>query len=189
MSSKVNPDERNRHQLNSGSPTETYRCDGCETVYQVAGAEQPTVLCPDCKQVATPHSDLMAKREYQIGYAKYLEARRQATAAMRRFESRDLALARGRFNDAATDFEASVCHFTAAMKEATSHSVADSCDLARKKATCLWQAVEWLGGATYASEQGDESRAARYRSDAEQQLAVASECGDLLNSDELQVTD
>jgi len=164
---------------------ETYRCDGCGTAYHVAGTTQPTVLCPDCKQVATPRGDPMARREYQVGYAKYIEARRQLTEALERFESGETTLARGGFNDAATDFESSVDHFTTAAKRATSDRVAGPSERARKKATCLWQAVEWLSGATYASEKGEPEQASRYKNDATQRLQAAREYGDLHAPDTL----
>jgi hypothetical protein len=158
---------------------ETYRCDGCGTEYQVAGAEQPTVLCPDCKQVATPRGDPLARREYQVGYAKYLEARRQMTDALGQFDDGETTLARSGFNDAATEFEDSVEQFRTAARQATSDHVATPCERARKKATCLWQAVEWLSGATYASEMGDTTRVGRYKNDATQRLEAASDYGEL----------
>ena len=165
--------------------TDIYRCDGCEAEYRVAGDGQPTVLCPDCKQVATPHGDSVAGREYRVGYVKYVEGRRRTTEAMRRFESGHMTLARGGFNDAAGEFETSVDHFTTARSQAASDIVDDTCERARKKATCLWQAVEWLGGATYANEQGDISRANSYRDDAQQRLRAAREYGDLTDPEEL----
>ncbi|MFC6757967.1 MULTISPECIES: hypothetical protein [Haloarcula] len=160
--------------------TDVYRCDGCGTEYRVAGEGHPTVLCSECKQVATPHGDSVAGREYHVGRAKYVEGRRRTTEAMRRFESGQMTLARGGFNDAAGEFEDSVDHFTAAVSGAKSESVREACERARKKATCLWQAVEWLGGATYASEQGDTDRATRYREDAQQRLRAAKAYGELV---------
>ena len=165
--------------------TERYRCDGCGTEYRVAGEGQPTVLCSECKQVATPHGDPTAKREYHVGHVKYVEGRRRTTEAMRRFESGHMTLARGGFDDAAGEFEASVDHFTTAVQGAESGDVREACERARKKATCLWQAVEWLGGATYADEQGDIDRATRYREDAKQRLHAASEYGELAEPSEL----
>ncbi|MDS0284194.1 hypothetical protein [Haloarcula onubensis] len=164
---------------------EIYRCDGCGTEYRVAGDGRPTVLCSECKQVASPHGDPVAGREYRVGHAKYLEGRRRTTEAMQRFESGHMTLARGGFDDAAGEFEDSVDHFTAAVKQADSDGVRTACERARKKATCLWQAVEWLGGSTYASEQGDTDRAARYREDAKQRLRAATDHGELVAPDEL----
>jgi len=164
-----------------------YRCDGCGTEYRVAGEGRPTVLCPDCKQVASPHGDPVAGLEYRIGHTKYVEGRRRTSEAMRRFESGHMTLARGGFNDAAEEFEAAVDHFTRAVGHAESDGVTDTSEQARKKATCLWQAVEWLSGATYANEQGDMSRADRYRTDAQQRLRAAVDCGDLTDPEELTV--
>ncbi|MDS0258831.1 hypothetical protein NDI56_05415 [Haloarcula sp. S1CR25-12] len=158
---------------------EIYRCDGCGTEYRVAGDGRPTVLCSECKQVASPRGDPVAVREYRVGHVTYLEGRRRTTEALGRFESGHLTLARGGFNDAAGEFETSVDHFTTAVKRAEGDGVADACERARKKATCLWQAVEWLGGSTYASEQGDMTRATQYRNDAQQRLRSAKEYGDL----------
>ncbi|MBX0303289.1 hypothetical protein [Haloarcula salinisoli] len=160
--------------------TEIYHCDGCGAQYRVSGEGQPTVLCSECKQVASPHGDSVAGREYHVGHVKYVEGRRRTTEAMERFESGDLPLARGGFNDAASEFEDSVDHFTSAVSGADSESVREACERARKKATCIWQAVEWLGGATYASEQGDTDRERRYREDAQQRLRTAKEYGELV---------
>lgn len=165
--------------------TETYRCDGCGAEYRVAGEAQPTVLCSECKQVATPHGDTAAVREYHVGHVKYVEGRRRTTEAMGRFESGHMTLARGGFDDAAGEFEASVEQFTMAVKQADSEAVRDACEQARKKATCLWQAVEWLSGATYANEQGANDQATRYRDDAQQRLLAAKEYGELVAPDEL----
>ncbi|WP_324662277.1 hypothetical protein [Haloarcula sediminis] len=160
--------------------TETYRCDGCGTTYQVAGEGEPTVLCSECDQVASPHGDAAAGREYRVGHVKYIEGRRRTTEALGRFESGQTTLARGGFDDAASEFEDSVDRFTAAVARADSEPVREDCERARKKATCLWQAVEWLGGATYASEQGDTDRATRYREDAQQRLRAAKAYDDLV---------
>jgi len=165
--------------------TDIYRCDGCGAEYRVAGEGQPTVLCSECKQVATPHGDPVATQEYHIGHAKYVEGRRRTTEAMRRFKSGHMTLARGGFDDAASEFETSVDHFTAAAKGAKSEALGETCEVARKKATCLWQAVEWLSGATYADEQGDVDRATRYREDAQQRLRAAKDYGDMVSPDEL----
>lgn len=161
---------------------ERYRCDGCGRVYRVTGEK---VLCSECNQVATPHGDPLATREYRLGHAKYVEGRRRTTEAMRRFEAGHMTLARGGFNDAATEFETSVDHFTMATRGAESDAVAETAGRARKKSTCLWQAVEWLSGATYANEQGDMSRATRYREDAQQRLQAASDYGELTDPDTL----
>jgi len=163
----------------------TYRCGRCETEYRVAGKGEPTVLCAECEQVASPYGDEMAHREYRLGHTKYLEARRQLTRAMDCFESNNLALARGGFNDAAAEFEAAVDHFTDAAKQAASEGCQERCEQARKKATCLWQAAEWLSGATYATEQGNETQASRYRDDASQRLRAAGEHGDITAPDTL----
>jgi len=164
---------------------ERYRCDGCEREYRVVGDGSPTVLCSECDQVAAPYGDPVAGLEYRLGYAKYVEGRRRTTAAMRRFESGHMTLARSGFNDAAEEFETSVDHFTTGARGAVSDDIAERTERARKKATCLWQAVEWLGGATYANEQGDMSRATRYREDAQQRLRAASDYGELTDPDEL----
>jgi len=165
--------------------TETYRCDGCGAEYRVIGEKQPTVLCSECNQVASPHGDPVAGREYRVGHVKYVEGRRRTTEAMERLESDHMTLARGGFDDAAAEFEDGVDHLTAAVKQADSDAVREACERARKKVTCLWQAVEWLGGATYASEQGDPNRAARYREDAKQRLRAAKEYGELVDPDDL----
>jgi hypothetical protein len=166
---------------------ETYRCDGCGAEYSVSGTNRPTVICPDCDQVATPRGNEMARRAYKLGYTKYLEARRQVTEALERFESGDMALARGGFNDAAAEFEASVDHFTTAVSRATDDPVTAPSERARKKATCLWQAAEWLSGAAYAAEQAASEQASSYRSDAQQRLRAAREYGDLTEPDRLAV--
>lgn len=159
--------------------TDTYRCDGCGAAYSVSGTNRPTIICPDCDQVATPRGNEMARQQYKLGYTKYLEARRQVTEALERFESGDMALARGGFNGAATEFEESVDHFTAAASQATDEPVAEPSECARKKATCLWQAAEWLSGAAYAEEQGASDQASTYRADAQQRLRAAREYGDI----------
>jgi hypothetical protein len=164
---------------------ETYRCDGCGTEYHVAAGEEPTVVCPDCNQVATPRGDPKARREYQVGHAKYVEARRRLTEALDRFEAGDTTLARGGFNDAATELQTSVDHFRTAASQATSEAVTEPCERARDKATCLWQAVEWLSGATYAAEQGDQSQATRYKNDATQRLQASREYGELADPENL----
>ncbi|WP_262177887.1 hypothetical protein [Haloarcula laminariae] len=165
--------------------TETYRCEGCGTVFRVAGGDRPTVVCSECEQVASPHGDAAAKREYRVGHATYVEGRRRTTEALERFESGHTTLARGGFDDAAGELEDSVDRFTAAVTRADSEAVREDCERARKKATCLWQAVEWLSGATYASEKGDADRATRYRKDAQQRLRAASEYDVLTAPDEL----
>lgn len=162
-----------------------YRCDGCGEEYRVTGRGEPTVLCSNCEQVATPYGDQLAKREYRLGHAKYLEARRQMGDAMDSLEAGQMALARGGFNDAAAEFEDCVDHFTTAARAAAGDGVGGPCERARKKATCLWQAVEWLSGATYASEQDELMQARRYREDAQQRLRAASEYGDLAEPDDL----
>jgi hypothetical protein len=161
------------------SQTDTYHCDGCGAEYQVSGANRPTVICPDCDRVATPRGNETARREYKLGYTKYLEARRQVTEALDRFEAGDMALARGGFNDAAAEFEDCVEHFTTAAARATDDSVAEPAERARKKATCLWQATEWLSGAAYAREQAASEQASTYRADAQQRLRAARDFGDL----------
>jgi len=162
-----------------------YRCDGCGEEYRVAGTGAPTVLCSNCEQVASPYGDQLARREYRIGYAKYLEARRQMGDAMNSFEAGRMALARGGFNDAASEFEDCVDHFTNAARGAESDPVGTPCERARKKATCLWQAVEWLSGATYATEQERTTQAQRYRKDAQRRLKAASDYGDLVGPKDL----
>lgn len=164
---------------------QTYRCDGCGAEYHVAAAAEPTVVCSDCNQAAKPRGDPNAKQEYQVGHAKYVEARRRLTEAMERFEAGDTTLARGGFNDAATELQASVDHFRSAARGATSDRVSDPCQRARDKATCLWQAVEWLSGAAYAAENGDNSRANRYKNDATQRLQASREYGELPDPDAL----
>jgi len=135
--------------------------------------------------VVSQYVDGAAKRAYRVGYATYLEARRQTTEAMTCFEKDQLSLARGSFNDAAVEFEDSVEKFTTALTRADSEQLAEPAESARKKATCLWQAVEWLGGATYAKEQGEEARATEYRHDAEQRIQAATEYGSISSPDEL----
>jgi len=163
----------------------TYRCDRCKTEYRILGDDQPTVLCPDCEQVVSQYVDGAAKRAYRVGYATYLEARRQTTEAMTCFEKDQLSLARGSFNDAAVEFEDSVEKFTTALTRADSDRLAERAESARKKATCLWQAVEWLSGATYAQEQGEMARASEYKYDAEQRLQAATEYGSIASPDQL----
>jgi len=164
---------------------DTYRCDGCGAEYHVAAGEEPTVLCSDCNQVATPRGDPKARREYQVGHAKYVEARRRLTDAMDHFEADQTTLARGGFNDAAAELQDSVDHFRTAARQATGDGVTADCERARDKATCLWQAVEWLSGATYAAEQGKAEQATRFRRDGTNRLKAASEYGQLAEPDEL----
>ncbi|MBV0901114.1 hypothetical protein [Haloarcula salina] len=163
---------------------ETYRCAGCGTEYRVLGEPTPKVTCRDCEREAALCGTAAARREYRIGYTKYREARRQLSDAMSLADDGATALARGGFDDAAADFETSVSHFTTAVREAEVESVAESAERARKKATCLWQAVEWLSGMTFASEQGERLRARQHRHDAENRLQAASEYGSLVAPDE-----
>lgn len=165
--------------------TEIYRCDGCGAEFRVVGEQQPKVLCAECNQIAAPHGDAIAEREYRVGHVKYIEGRRRTTEAMERLESDQLTLARGGFDDAADEFEDSVDHLTTAVKQAESDRVGEVCEQARKKVTCLWQAIEWLGGATYANEKGDRDKATRYREDAHQRLLAANEYGELVEPSEL----
>lgn len=163
---------------------ETYRCAGCGAEYRVRGDPQPKVVCRDCEREATLCGPAAARREYRIGYTKYREARRQLSDAMSLAEDGAMTLARGGFDAAAPDFEASVSHFTTAVREAEDESLGECAELARKKSTCLWQAVEWLSGMTFASEQGEEIRARQHRHDAENRLRAASEYGPVAGPDE-----
>ena len=163
----------------------TYRCDGCGTEYRIIGEKQPTVLCPDCDQAVSQYGDGAAKRAYRMGYATYLEARRQTTEAMTCFQDDQLALARGSFNDAAAEYEKSVDKFTTALTRADSDPLTETAETARKKSTCLWQAVEWLSGATYAQEQGETERAGQFRRDAEQRLQAATEYGSIASPEDV----
>jgi hypothetical protein len=156
-----------------------YRCGECGSEYQVLGSGNPTVLCSDCEQVTAPHGDSIAKREYRVGYTRYVEARRRLTEAMDRLEAGETTLARGGFNDAAAEFEDSVDYLTTAATKAVSDDVHEPSERARKKATCLWQAAEWLSGTSYATERGEESRATQFRTDARKRLEAAAEHGEL----------
>ena len=142
------------------------RCGGSLSQYRLGDAE--TVACDDCIYVgvAVDHTSEPGHRE-------------SWTEALDRFEAGDTTLARGGFNDAATELQTSVDHFRTAARQATSDDVTDPCERARDKATCLWQAVEWLSGATYAAEQGDRSQANRYKNDATQRLQASREYGEL----------
>lgn len=162
----------------------TYRCAGCGAEYRVRGDTQPTVTCRDCEREAALCGPAAARREYRIGYTKYREARRQLSDAMALAENGTMTLARRGFDDAAADFEASVTHFTTAVREAEDESFSGCAERARKKATCLWQAVEWLSGMTFASEQGERVRARQHRHDAENRLRAASEYGSVAGPDE-----
>ncbi|WP_424003974.1 hypothetical protein ACOZ4I_05945 [Haloarcula salina] len=163
---------------------ETYRCAGCGAEYRVRGDPQPKVTCRDCGREADLCGPAAARREYRIGYTKYREARRQLSDAMSLVEGGATTLARGGFDDAAADFEASVSHFTTAVREADDESFSECAERARKKATCLWQAVEWLSGMTFASEQGERLRARQHRHDAENRLRAASEYGSVSGPNE-----
>jgi exonuclease VII small subunit len=164
---------------------QTYRCDGCESKYHVAAGEDPIVLCPDCKQIADRWDGSKAKQEYQIGHAKYTEARRRLTQAVNQLESGKTTLARGGFNDAADELQDSVDHFRTATQTATDHDLTDQCEQARDKATCLWQAAEWLSGASYATEQNNSEKAQRFQRDARTRFEAAAEYGTIPEPDEL----
>ncbi|WP_276272127.1 hypothetical protein [Haloarcula litorea] len=157
-----------------GERTTTYECGGCGVEYRVVGDEQPVVVCPDCGVRATLTGDAGARREYTVGRAKYREGRRRLSVALAAYEDGDQPLARGDFDDAAGDFEEAVDHFTTAVRRAESRAVGMHCDTARKKATCLWQAAQWLSGASWARERGDETRAAEFQHDARNRLQAAA---------------
>lgn len=165
--------------------TQTYRCDGCGSEYRVRGESQPKVVCRDCDHEATLCGTAAAQRAYHIGYTRYREARRQLSDALATAEDGETTLARGGFDGAASDFEASVDQFTTAVREAEADTLAESSERARKKATCLWQAAEWLSGMTYASEQGETAQASTYRQDAENRLRAAKEYGTVSSPEEL----
>jgi len=164
---------------------QTYRCDGCGSEYRVIGEPQPKVVCRNCDREATLCGTAAAQRAYHIGYTRYREARRQLSDALSTVEDGEMTLARGSFDNAATDFEASVDEFTTAVREADDETLADQSEQARKKATCLWQAAEWLSGMTFASEQGDTTQATQYRHDAENRLQAAKEYGTVARPDEV----
>lgn len=164
---------------------QTYRCDGCGSKYRVQGESQPKVVCRDCDREATLSGAAAAQRAYHIGYTRYREARRQLSDALATVEDGEMALARGGFDNAVSDFEASVDQFTTAVREASDDTPAALSERARKKATCFWQAAEWLSGMTYAREQGETTQATQYRNDAENRLQAASEYGTVLHPDEL----
>ena len=157
--------------------SQTYRCDGCGSEYRVLGEPQPKVVCRDCDRQATLSGTAAAQRAYRIGYTRYREARRQLSDALETVEDGELALARGGFDSSASDFEDSVEEFTTAVREANDNTLTERSERARKKATCLWQAAEWLSGMTYASEQGKATQASQYRHDAENRLQAATEYG------------
>ncbi|MDQ2071527.1 hypothetical protein ACODNH_14735 [Haloarcula sp. NS06] len=165
--------------------SQTYRCDGCGSEYRVLGDPQPKVVCRDCDRQATLSGTAAAQRAYRIGYTRYREARRQLSDALATVEDGELALARGGFDSAASDFEDSVEEFTTAVREANDDTLAELSERARKKATCLWQAAEWLSGMTYASEQGESTQASQYRHDAENRLQAATEYGTVSSPKEL----
>src|SRR6056297_79322 len=122
--------------------SQTYRCDGCGSEYRVLGEPQPKVVCRDCDHEATLSGTAAAQRAYRIGYTRYREARRQLSDALSTVEDGEMALARGGFDSAASDFEDSVEKFTTAVREADDDPLAELSERARKKATCLWQAAE-----------------------------------------------
>lgn len=165
--------------------SQTYRCDGCGSEYRVLGEPQPKVVCRDCDREAILSGTAAAQRAYRIGYTQYREARRQLSDALTTVEDGETGLARGGFDNAASDFEASVEEFTTAVREANDDTLAEVSERARKKATCLWQAAEWLSGMTYASEQGESMRATQYRHDAENRLQAATEYGTVTGPEEL----
>jgi hypothetical protein len=164
---------------------QTYRCDGCGSEYRVLGEPQPKVVCRNCDREATLCGTAAAQRAYHIGYTRYREARRQLSDALSTVEDGEMTLARGSFDNAALDFEASVEEFTTAVREADDDTLADRSERARKKATCLWQAAEWLSGMTFASEQGETDQAATYRKDAENRLRAAREYGTVPRPDDV----
>ncbi|AAV45195.1 unknown [Haloarcula marismortui ATCC 43049] len=164
---------------------QTYRCDGCGSEYRVLGEPQPKVVCRDCDREATLSGTAAAQRAYRLGYTRYREARRQLSDALATVEDGELALARGGFDSAASDFEDSVEEFTTAVREANDDVLTEWSERARKKATCLWQAAEWLSGMTYASEQGESTQASQYRHDAENRLQAATEYGTVSSPKEL----
>jgi hypothetical protein len=151
----------------------------------VRGESQPKVVCRDCDHEATLCGTAAAQRAYHIGYTRYREARRQLSDALATAEDGETTLARGGFDGAASDFEVSVDQFTTAVREAEAETLAESSERARKKATCLWQATEWLSGMTYASEQGETAQASTYRQDAENRLRAAKEYGTVSSPEEL----
>ncbi|KAA9409214.1 hypothetical protein EGO51_05210 [Haloarcula hispanica] len=165
--------------------SQTYRCDGCGSEYRVLGEPRPKIVCRDCEREAALSGTAAAQRAYHIGYTRYREARRQLSDALATVEDGEMALARGGFDSAASDFEESVEEFTTTVREADDDSLTELAERARKKATCLWQAAEWLSGMTYASEQGESTQASQYRHDAENRLQAATEYGTVSSPEEL----
>jgi hypothetical protein len=162
----------------------TYRCDGCESTYHVAAGENPILLCPECKQIADRWDDSKSKHEYQVGHAKYTEARRRLTETIDQLDNNKTTLARSGFNDAADELQESVEHFRTATRSAADTDLHAQCERARDKATCLWQAAEWLSGASYATEQNNLAQAQRFHSDARDRFKAAGEYGTITSPDE-----
>ncbi|MFC6973618.1 hypothetical protein ACFQL1_01385 [Halomicroarcula sp. GCM10025709] len=138
-----------------------------------------TVTCPDCGRRRRLCGDCTARREYRLGYATYREGRRRLTAGLDRYTDERWTDARAHIEAAADQFQTAVGHFTTAVGRAETDGITEPCELARQKATCLWQAMEWLSGATFASEQSAELLAAQFRHDGRERLQTAADYGTL----------
>lgn len=166
-----------------------YRCSGCDTRFRIVGETQPRIVCRECDREADLTGNPRARREYRLGHARYVEGRRRFTTGLEKFEDGHLTLARGDLDAAAGEFEQSVDHFTTGTRQAESDHLDDLIERARKKATCLWQAVEWLSGASFAREQDRSTLAAEYQHDARRRIEAARDYGDLCPPSELQGVD
>jgi len=154
-----------------------YRCGGCGTEFRVVSERRPRVICPECKVVATPSGDSEALGAYQVGQARYQEARRQLGAGLKHYAGGQLVDARALFDGASEDFEVAVEQFRNAANTADTPEIREQAETARKKATCFWQGADWLSGATYAQEDDAPDRAQQFREEAEQKLLDAREHG------------
>jgi ribosomal protein S27E len=154
-----------------------YRCGGCDTEFRVVSERRPRVICPECKVVATPSGDREALGAYQVGHARYQEARRQIGAGLKHYASGQLVDARALFDGASEDFKVAVEQFRSAANTADTAEIGDSAETALDKATCFWQGADWLSGATYAQEDDAPDRAQHFREEAEQKLLDAREHG------------
>lgn len=150
-----------------------------------AASREHTVDCPDCGRPLSVSREGLARHEYRLGYAGYVEARRQLTVGLEQYERGRFTDARAHVEAAADGFGTAVGQFTTAVGVVEREELSEHCERARQKATCLWQAMEWLSGATFASERGADELAERFQERACGRLRTAADYGNVADPGDL----
>ncbi|MEF8936738.1 MAG: redoxin domain-containing protein [Halovenus sp.] len=116
-----------------------------------------------------------AQSRYRVGYARYMEARRAFTSAMKAFETDEWMIAQTDFTQAAAEFDEAGDEFDTAIRFAEAEESRKYFERAEKKAESLWRAADWLGQSSNAFSSGDGARGQSLRSDAESPIETARE--------------